>query len=309
MKRMMIVVWLWCLGAVTANAQTSDDFYAYWGDGQAELSSYRIMESRYGELREATGVLIFVTEEINRRTLIKVESDQPPADRIYVLKLNNTLNFLTGIYPYSVMTSVFSAVEGGPSEPGQTFEARKINLSVQEWCGHVFEEAQFRGDEIHGEVNSYFEREGKGPWQLERPDAFVSEDHLPIEIRELKGQFMAAGETRKVQFLPALWQLRQWHVGRDLVEGTLTKGAPETTAVDGVDYQATPWSWSYASRQVTMWVETAYPRRILRWQDNKGGTGELLASMRLPYWRLNKPGDESYRDELRLPSGGGISTD
>ena len=55
--------------------------------------------------------MIFVTEDLNAGTGIKVESPAPAADRVYVLKLNNVLKFTTGIYDYSVMTSVFSAVE------------------------------------------------------------------------------------------------------------------------------------------------------------------------------------------------------
>ena len=332
----MGIVLLSSIGTAPLHAQPAQDFYAYWGDGKAELSSYRVVQPRYGEIREGTSVLIFVTEEINRRTLVKVESDQPTADRVYTLKLNNTLNFLTGIYPYSVMTSVFSAVEGGPAEPGQPFEPRKVSLSVQEWCGHVFEEAKLWDGEIRGDLNSYFEREGKGEWELDRPDDFVSEDHLPIEIRELKGDYMVAGETRTVEFLPSLWQLRRRHVGRELVEGTLHKGQPEViqiaevelesaakesvgdeittpgdamgravdavaTEVETTDVEATPWTWRYGDREVTMWVEAAYPRRILRWQDNEGGMGELLASMRLPYWQLNRPGNESYRGDLKIP--------
>jgi hypothetical protein len=302
MKRIgCIALGLALVGVVPCLAADGEDFYAYWGDGRAELSSYRVVQSRYGEAREGHSVLIFVTEEINRQTLVKVESDQPQEDRVYTLKLNKTLKFLTGIYPYSVMTSVFSAVEGGPSDPSRPFEARKITLSVQEWCGHVFEEVQLQDDAISGDLNSYFEREGKQEWAFERPANFVSEDHLPIELRELKGPFMATGETREVTMLPSLWQFRTRHKKRDLVPATIAKGAAEAVDIEGVTYSAIPWTWSYLSRDVTMWVDTAYPRRILRWQDNDGSSAELLAFVRLPYWQLNDVEHEVHRKQLRLP--------
>ena len=288
-------------GVVPSLAADTEDFYEYWGDGRAELSSYRVVQSRYGEAREGHSVLIFVMEEINRQTLVKVESDQPQEDRVYTLKLNKTLKFLTGIYPYSVMTSVFSAVEGGPSEPARPFEARKITLSAQEWCGHVFEEVKLQDDAISGDLNSYFEREGKQEWEFKRPANFVSEDHLPIELRELKGAFMATGEIREVTMLPSLWQFRMRHKARDLVTATIAKGTAEAVHIDGVTYSAIPWTWSYPSREVTMWVDTVYPRRILRWQDNDGSSAELLASVRLPYWQLNDAGHEVHREQLRLP--------
>ena len=64
-------------GVVPSLAADTEDFYEYWGDGRAELSSYRVVQSRYGEAREGHSVLIFVTEEINRQTLVKGESYQP----------------------------------------------------------------------------------------------------------------------------------------------------------------------------------------------------------------------------------------
>ena len=78
-----IVLALAALLAGTAAAE-APDFYAHWGDGRAEISSYQVIQPRYGEPREGYAVLIFVTEEINRKTFIKVESPTPVEDRIYV---------------------------------------------------------------------------------------------------------------------------------------------------------------------------------------------------------------------------------
>jgi hypothetical protein len=136
---------------VLATGVQAADFYEHWGDGRAEVSSYDVVESRYGELRSGYGVLVHVTEDIDRSTLIKVESQRSPDDKIYTLKLNNVLKFTMGIYDYSVMTSVFSAVEGS----GGPFALKKITLSAQEWCGHVFEEVRFDdGGRIRGDLNS-----------------------------------------------------------------------------------------------------------------------------------------------------------
>ena len=200
--------------AVSAAAETPD-FYGHWGDGRAEISSYEVVQSRYGELRQGYGVLIFVTEDINRDTFIKVESPTPAEERVYALKLNNVLKFKTGIYDYSVMTSVFSAVEG--QQGHEPFELSKITLSAQEWCGHVFEEVQARQGRLQGTLNSYFEREGRQVYELDLPRDFESEDHLLIRIRELKGPIMAEGEEREVVLLPSLWSFRVLHKPRGLV--------------------------------------------------------------------------------------------
>ena len=285
-----------------ADARAGDaGFYDHWGDGRAELSSYRVVQPRYGELREGYGVLVFVTEDIDRETLIKVESARPPESRIYTLKLNNVLKFGTGIYDYSVMTSVFSAVAG---EGGELFDLRKITLSAQEWCGHVFEEVRFGDGGIQGDLNSYFEREGRQRYELEigDPDRFVSEDHLLIAIRELMGPIMEVGESRTVTMLPSLWHFRVRHAARALVEATLSKGEPETVTAAGTQTEAIPWRWlTAAGRDKTVWVETAQPHRILAWTDSEGGRGELRETLRLPYWQLQTNADQIYRDRLEIP--------
>ena len=285
--------------AANLSPAAGQDFYSHWGDGRAELSSYRMDQPRYGESREGYGVLIFVTEDLNAGTGIKVESPTPAAERVYVLKLNNVLKFTTGIYDYSVMTSVFSAVE--PVAGAEPFELRKVNLTSQEWCGHVFEEVRVGADSLRGDLNSYFEREGRQQWRLPRPADFESEDHLLIRIRELKGEWMETGESRQLQLLPGLWKIRAREAPRKLVHATLTKGAVEEVEAGGSPVAAVRWTWGYGHGQTVVWVEQAAPRRILAWRDSGGSSGHLLRTLRVPYWELQASVDETYRDQLGIP--------
>ena len=287
------------VAGASVGADEAPDFYAHWGDGRAEISSYKVMQPRYGEMRQGYGVLIFVTEDIHRKTLIKVERPSTPkAERIYALKLNNVLKFTTGIYDYSVMTSVFSAVEG---EAGRPFEMRKVTLSAQEWCGHVFDEVQVRGEQLAGFINSYFEGEGRQPYELERPQAFESEDHLLIRIRELRGAFLEQGTSTEVALLPSLWSIRVRHRPHALVQVVLHKGRVETIAVNGRSFAAIPWKWEAGDWWKTVWVEAAYPRRILLWEDSTGGRGEWIETVREPYWQLHGNGDVVLRQRLGIP--------
>ena len=48
-------------------------------------------------------------------------------------------------------------------------------------------------------------------------------------------------------------------------------------------------------------MEKAYPHRIVRWEDGDGGRGELMQTMRVPYWQLQADADEVYRRELGIP--------
>lgn len=270
------------------------DFYQHWGDGKAEISSYEVVQMRYGEPRRGEGVLVYVTEDLNRKTLIKVESPTPEKDRLYTLKLNNVLKFNTGIYDYSVMTSVFARV----GERG--FDLQKITFSAQEWCGHVFEEVRPGKDRLHGELNSYFEREGKQDYVLDLPEDYISGDHLLIALRELRGPLLAAGEARDFNLLPALWDLRTKHAKRELVAATLSKGGTEEVEAGGARHQATVWKLEAGGFSATYWVEAAYPRRILAWEDAQGSRGRLKTTLRQPYWGLNDNKSEAYRGKLQI---------
>ena len=282
------------LGAVQTGAV---DFYAHWADGKAEISSYEVVQPRYGELRQGYGVMIFVTESLHRQTFIKVDSPTPEADQFYALKLNHILNFTTGIYDYSVMTSVFSQVAG----ERHSFELRRISFSAQEWCGQVFDEALFSGGQIDGRISSYFASEGRGSYQLKQPEHFASEDHLLIRIRELQGPFMDLGEVRELEMLPSFWQLRQAHQPHATVAGRIHKAAEEQIEVATGALASVRWELLIGQRQRTLWTEKAYPHRILRWEDGDGGRGELMRTIRVPYWQLQAHADEVYRRELGIP--------
>jgi len=103
----------------------------YWYAGEAEITSYKLTQARYGEIHSGHAVLIFVTEPFSTKTWTK--ADQPTATDVSVMKLNFTKKFNTGIYPYSMMTSTFLPVDGAVN-------SLKITSSSQEWCGHTYME-------------------------------------------------------------------------------------------------------------------------------------------------------------------------
>ena len=90
----------------------SEDFRKYWYNGTAEVSSYGLVQDRYGESRPGDAVLIFVTEPFSIKKQVKLDyPDQASRDRISVLKLNQVRKLNTGISDYSTMTSTFTPVE------------------------------------------------------------------------------------------------------------------------------------------------------------------------------------------------------
>ena len=296
----MLATMLSFLMLSTALSAAPKDFWGFWGDGKAELSSYKMTISRYGELREGYAVLIFVTEDISRKTRIKVESNKiPKEDRVPVLKLNHVMKFNTGIYDYSVMTSVFSSVESELGRP--PLEPLKISFSSQEWCGHVYQMLIPQQNEVDFTIHSYFEREGDEQRKIRLPKNAVYEDNLLIWIRELKGEVMKSGEKRQVQMIPSMWYTRSRNAKVAFAPAQIAKEDGGELSLNGESLATWRWTWTIGKRTQTYWVEKQYPHRILKWQFSDGGKGELVKSLRLPYWKLNSNGDLHYRQELGIP--------
>lgn len=298
-----------------ARPAPSPEFLKYWKSGLAEISSYGITAERYGEMREAQGVLVFVYEEINADTRIKVESAKtPPAKMVPVLKLNNVLKFTTGIYDYSIMTSVFAGLSGpGVQRP---FQPRKVSFTSQEWCGNVFQQLIPGPKALVSEIHSYFEAEGDSTRVLPYPAAAKGassggaaavyyEDEMPILVRELDGRILAVGDSLKMQLAPSLWERRKRHVPLAFTFAVLTKSGPETVKAMGKESGAMKWTLAIGGYTVTYHVESAAPHKLLAWENSRGEKGELIASIRSTYWEHNHNVDRPLRKKLGLTFGVG----
>src|SRR5690606_5336361 len=140
----------------------------YWFQGKAEISSFDLTQYRYGQAREGEAVLIFVTEDFSQKKQVKLDDPEAAGnDAVKVLKLNKTKNFVTGIYPYHMMLSVFTPVFDPES-------ALKLTASSQEWCGQTFTQLNKDAQQYKEQTFSYFETEGDQTFKLNAmPEADV----------------------------------------------------------------------------------------------------------------------------------------
>jgi len=251
------------------------------------MSSYDAVVSRYGDPRPAELVLVYVTEPMDRRTWIK-DDDVGGADRVEVLKLNVSLKFQTGIYPYSILTSVFAPVDAWRSE---RFSPVKISLSAQEWCGHVFHAVWPGADRFVERRFSYFADEGERTSAVPLTGDVLFEDALLVQLRELDGPF-AGGRDWRGSLVPSLWGARKSHVAARPVPATIAR-----TAADGV----TRFELRAGDHRATYEVETAAPHRVTSWTTSEGDRARIRKTARLAYWEMNHPGDERMRAEIGLP--------
>lgn len=259
----------------------------YWYAGDAEITSYKLEQARYGELHEGQAVMVFVTEPFSSTKMTK--ADSPSQDDVSVLKLNFTKKFYTGIYPYSMMNSTFFPFEN-------SLHSLKISSSSQEWCGHTYMEMQNKG-KFEIDVKSYFENE---TGNLSLPKNLL-EDDLWSKIR-LDPEHLPVGTA---MMIPSFFYLRLAHEETKAYECTLTKGI--------VNNEISSYTVKYreVDRMLTIQYETQFPHKILGWEETMfSGSGanrkklttkaELQKSIKTDYWTKNSVADGSLRDDLEL---------
>ncbi len=281
--------------------QYGDQFWSHWGDGQAELAAYDLIINRYGEEREGTAVAIFVTETFSAEDRVKADPGRHAKDdEIPVIKLNLVQDFPTGIYDYNLMTSAFVQVTDAVGMPAGS--PLKTSFSSQEWCGHVYQQSRFDADAVRIESHSYFDGEADRNMVLYTPRVPLSEDVLLLWARGLAGPALEPGESREVSLLMGSQRARLSHqtpkwedavIMRSGDRGELTVPAGEfEVEMRTVEVQGGP-AW-------TFYVETAWPHRLVQWENSNGDEAKLLGSERMAYWALNGPGGEKMLEKLGL---------
>ena len=267
----------------------TEEFKSYWYSGKAEVNSYNLDQSRYGEPREGKAVLIFVTEDFSRKKQIKLDDPSTSGrDKLVVLKMNFTKNFVTGIYPYSMMLSVFSPIEEGPYP-----HAVKVTMSSQEWCGHVFSQMNLRGNRYSFVGHSYFEKEGEEKFTLKSD---LLEDELWNAIR-LDPENLPIGD---VKLIPGLFFTRLKH--SDLISLNARMSKSERGEV--VSYAV---SLPDQERNLVIHYQKQFPHKILGWEETFSEHGQkretravLDKTLVIDYWRKNKNEFRYLRDSLGL---------
>jgi hypothetical protein len=267
-------------------------FKDYWFSGKAELTRYRLEQARYGEIHRGDAVLIFVTEDFLPDRQVKADSpDRSRTGALPVLKLNLTKKFYTGIYPYSIMTSVFT-----PLDPGAHPRTLKTTTSVQEWCGHTWLQLNLRGERYAVAGHSYFESEGDESFDL---DAAWLEDEIWSRIR-LAPATLPEGAVR---IIPGGHQARLLHrrLAVEAAEASLSEPVPGE-----MTYRL---AYPDAGRSLAIRFQKAFPHAILGWEETqRGGPGarELTTrairaeSIQLDYWTRNHAADAPWREKLGL---------
>jgi hypothetical protein len=267
-----------------------DKFGQLWYDGKAELSSFELEQNRYGELHKGTSVLIYVTEDFSKSKQVKLDDpSKAGSDKFPILKLNATKSFLTGIYPYTIINSIFTPIDLSGTV--------KTSCSVQEWCGHTFMQINKTKDGYKTKQYSYFESEGDKDATL--PYALL-EDEIWTMIR-IDPNKIPQGKLNLVRSNQAV---RLMHKPCEVISATISKIEMEIAA----GQKATAIEINTDDKKLTIYHDKEFPYAILGWDETYAEFGgkplttkaRLLKSLRLPYWKLHNNEHSIYRDSLGL---------
>ncbi len=281
----------------TFGTYSYQQFRKYWFSGKGEISRFSLEQARYGEIHKGDAVLVYVTETMNPAKQVK--ADTPGPGDVPVLKLNAVRKFFTGMYPYSVMTSVFSPVDA------QKYPLPlKISASTQEWCGLVYLQMNLRENEFHITSHSYFEKEGDKQFRLQN---ILPEDALWTRLR------IAPATLPQGEFLliPSAAYSRFLHRPLKPVRVVGSLNDIENKSLEGVPLVRYEVNFKEVQRTIKISFEKKFPYRIQQWEDTYPGLSRMAPkalttrairthTIMIDYWNHHDNKDRGLTEKLGL---------
>lgn len=271
-----------------------DHLTDYWYQGKAEINRFELLQNRYNDLHKGEAIMIFVTEDFLTDQQVK-NDNYKNTNSVLVLKNNAIRRFATGIYDYSVMSSVFTPV--GSNQWPHTL---KVTNTVQDWCGQTFMQINSRENNYESQLRSYFENEGDQ--NTEVPMAFL-EDEIFNRIR-INPERLPLG---KIKILPGAWFVRLKHVPFEVQEVETSLQPYQGHEFQGDGLQLYKVIFPKYERTLEIVFESKLPYLIAGWKDTypslfdkqvRTTTARRTNITVTDYWKKNKVENEGLRKEL-----------
>ncbi len=285
----------------------SAEFRQYWFAGQAELTSYKMQQARYGAINPGQAVLIFVTEDFRTDTQVKSESAASHEKSTPVLKTNLVEKFVTGMYDYALFTSTFTPINNGTDRLPIFPNTLKVTSSAQDWDGSTYTQLNLRAIDYQVTGHSYVEDEADQDYRVEKT---MLEDELYNRIRLNPDKL----PTGTVQFIPSAASARLRHKKLESQTALVTRQSivpkdwfgPAPTARTLADsLQTYTIDYTKDARKLTIVFEKSFPYRIMGWEETYNDSGKVLTSkatliktIRSAYWKHHALADSTLRQDL-----------
>ena len=244
---------------------------ALWGDGMAEVALFSAKEKRYGTLRDTEVRHIVVREDFAADAQVKADDWQDPGT-YPVIKLNQIITVPTGSYRYDQGHSAFWRVPDG--------QLIKFASTTNDSCGLSYKQGNLQNGSWRYRAFTYWEGMTEVDSTANPPAGALSYDELPFKLRTLN--------WGKITLFEA-----------PLLESVIDSKADAlswTPAAFAVD--RTPDGWrvtvKHAKGTDRLTFDRASPHALRRWLRWDGSSLERTHLIRIPYWELNKSGDERF---------------
>jgi len=295
MRNTIFLIAVFLISSVFAQ-QNDVSVNKYWTQGKAEVTVYELSQNRYKDNHPGQAVSVFVTEDFLTDKQVKNEYYTNPKST-WILKNIQLRKFTTGVYDYSLFSSVFTPIDRNAFP-----HSLKVTATSQEWCGTIFTQVNLRDKKYKYEQRSYFEKEGDVSDAI---NAGVLEDELYTVLR-MNPEFLPRGEF---QLIPALnfMQLKHLKNRTYKANGAIrTYKGNEFTGEKLNEYRITI---PDLQRELRIVYENQAPYKIVGWLDTfpsafdkkpRTTKATLTKQKMLPYWGQNSLNDTSLRKELGL---------
>ncbi|NUN99960.1 MAG: hypothetical protein HUU01_05025 [Saprospiraceae bacterium] len=268
----------------------------YWYQGKAEISHYALQQNRYKDIHEGEAVMIFVTEDFLTDKQVKNDQYQNP-NSIPILKNNIVCKFPTGIYDYSMMTSVFT-----PVNTQKYPRTMKVTASSQEWCGHTFMQINDRDKGYAVSLRSYFEMEGD-------QDNVVAHTLLEDELFNRIRMNPSGLPSGKIKMLPGTMVARLMHKEFQPLDAEISVTPYDGREFTGSALQVCRVVYPTLDRTLEIVFEKEAPFIIAGWKDTylsmfdkkmKSTIARRTNTLLDAYWSHNALSDQPMRKALGL---------
>lgn len=256
----------------------------YWYQGKGELNVYSLEQNRYQGIHPGEALLVFVTEDFLTDKQVKNDSYKS-TNTTPILKMNGITRFTTGLYDYSIMTSVFT-----PVKTRDFPRTLKVTHSAQDWCGQVYSQINLQGEQYQYQLFSYFESEGDDQKNV---SANLLEEEIMNRIR-MDYQSLPVGDDLKI--VPGLTFLRLKHKLYQTYTANARLEDYQGTDFKGEKLKAYVLEYPEFERVLTIVFSSAEPFYIEGWMDSypsvfdgKVRTTKAIRSntVLLDYWTKN----------------------
>jgi hypothetical protein len=268
----------------------------YWYEGTAEISRYTLQQNRYADLHPGEVVAIFVTEDFLADKQVKNDNYTNP-NSIPILKLNLLSRFTTGLYDYSIMSSIFT-----PANAKAYPQTLKVTLASQDWCGQSFLQLNFRDGQYRCSSYSYFENEADT--QVDMPYAIL-EDELFNRIR-INPDGLPTGQFA---ILPSAAILRLLHLPCKPQPAEASLGDYDGSDFKGENLLAYTIQYPQLKRSLQIVFHAEAPYIIEGWTDaypsisdkkQRTTIARRAKTIKSKYWQQHGLEDTALRKELGL---------